>query len=104
MSVLLQLVSWLLLQAGVLAKGLEGREGIGSLANSIHSLVLVPKKWASWGCLRGPAANFIVSFFLIGGKFLYNVLLFFAVQQHESAIIVHISPPFLSFPHLIPPL
>ena len=32
-------------------------------------------------------------FFLIGGKLLYNVVLVSAIQQDESAIIIHISPP-----------
>ena len=37
----------------------------------------------------------VVSFikFLIGGYLLYNVVLVSAIQQHESAISIHISPP-----------
>ena len=31
--------------------------------------------------------------FLIGGKLLYNVVLVSAIQQCESAICMHISPP-----------
>ena len=30
---------------------------------------------------------------LIGGTSLYNVMLVSAIQQHESAIIIHICPP-----------
>ena len=39
--------------------------------------------------------RFICSFFffLIGGKFLYTVVLVSAIQQCKSAIIIHISPP-----------
>ena len=32
--------------------------------------------------------------FLIGGKLLYNVVLVSAIQQHESAIGIQMSPPF----------
>ena len=32
---------------------------------------------------------------LIGGKLLYNVVLVSAIQPHNSAIIIHISPPSL---------
>ena len=31
--------------------------------------------------------------FLIEGQLLYNVVLISAIQQHESAINIHISPP-----------
>ena len=31
--------------------------------------------------------------FLIEGQLLYNVVLIFAIQQHESAINIHMSPP-----------
>ena len=37
--------------------------------------------------------NYKKSYFLTGGKLLYNVVLFSVVQQCESAIIIHISPP-----------
>ena len=45
-------------------------------------------------------------FFLIGGKLLCNVVLDSAIQQqHESGIIIHMSPPSCaSFPSPIPPL
>ena len=39
--------------------------------------------------------------FLIGGKLLCNVVLVFAVQQCELAIIMHIEPP---SPPCVPPL
>ena len=43
--------------------------------------------------------NFFLSFFLIGGKFLYNIMLVSAVQQHESVLIIFIYPHLaLSFP------
>ena len=37
--------------------------------------------------------TFLKSLFLIGGKLLYNIVLVSAVQQHESAISICISPP-----------
>ena len=47
------------------------------------------------GALLGMIIASVVSFikFLIGGYLLYNVVLVSAIQQHESAISIHISPP-----------
>ena len=43
-------------------------------------------------------------FFLIGGKLVYSVVLVSAVQQHESAIIIHISlPSWTSLPPYVHP-
>ena len=47
--------------------------------------------------------NIHVYLFIIGEKLLYNVVLVFAIHQHESAIGIHLSPPsWNSFPHLTP--
>ena len=37
--------------------------------------------------------NFFYNLFLIGGQLLYNVVLVSTVQQCESALSIHISPP-----------
>ena len=38
-------------------------------------------------------ATFFLIYFLFEGKFLYNVIMVSAIQQHKSAIIIHIAPP-----------
>ena len=35
----------------------------------------------------------VLFYSLIGGKLLYNIVLVSAIQQHNSAMIIHISPP-----------
>ena len=48
----------------------------------------LPSSFASWETL-----SFLSSFFLTEGKLLYNVVFISAIQQHESAVSTHISPP-----------
>ena len=45
---------------------------------------------------QAPESIFFIYFckFLIGGQLLYNIVLVSAVQQHESALSIHISPPY----------
>ena len=43
---------------------------------------------------------FFLIYFLIGGKLFYDGVWVSAVQQHESAIIIHIFPFLLSLPSL----
>ena len=43
--------------------------------------------------LRGSFQSFLLLLFLTGGQLLYNVTLISTVQQRESAISTHISPP-----------
>ena len=53
------------------------------------------RRSASEGLLiyRELISFFFLIYFLIGGKFLYNVLLVSAIQEHKSVVIMHISPP-----------
>ena len=64
-----------------------------------------------WGvkpnCIRllwclGSFFRFVFIYFLTEGKVFYNVVMFSALQQHKSAIIIHISP--LSWASLHPPI
>ena len=46
-------------------------------------------------------------YFLIGGYLLYKIMLVSAIQQHESAIGIHVPPSLLKLPPIalpIPPL
>ena len=67
----------------------RGREERGHFPCIIHAPILVPLSPSPFVYLK----KLFLNLFLIGGELLYNVVLVSAVQQCESAISIHISPP-----------
>ena len=60
---------------------------------SMQDLSSLDESWNPCPLLWKHGVFFLLIYFLIGGKLLYNVVLVFAIRQQTSAIITHISPP-----------
>ena len=57
---------------------------------------LVKVKW-KWVTVYAVVFRHFFILFLIGGELVYNVLLVSVIQQHKSAIIIHISKKFFKY-------